>query len=113
MSPRARIARQDQRPIHSQNLPNAGILALTFVEANDYTRVEQGDILMVREIRATVERANDLEVEIRAKGRLHAHHDLPLLQLEIMPACGLINWVRAKRHPARRQSGRLMSSVML
>jgi aconitate hydratase len=82
--------------IHAQNLPNAGILPLTFVEEADYARIEQGDILIVRNIRETVRSTNEFEIEISGKAKIRARHSLSPRQVQIMLAGGLINWVRAR-----------------
>lgn len=83
--------------IHSQNLPNAGILALTFVDPGDYQCIAQGDVLIVRELRAAVQRGNAIAIEIEGKGTVAARHQMSTRQVDILLAGGLINWVRAKR----------------
>ena len=49
--------------IHGQNLPNSGILPLTFEDAADYDEIAQGDVLLVRDLRRAVQAGNRIELE--------------------------------------------------
>ena len=85
--------------IHRQNLVNFGILPLTFVEADDYETLKQGDTVRVQGLhqlapggRLTLSSENDHRT-------IEAEHGLSERQIEILRKGGLINWV------ADRQSG--------
>ncbi len=90
--------------IHSQNLPNAGILALTFAGPHDYARIAAGDVLVVRDLRASVQRGNEIRVEIEGKAPITALHRMSPRQVEIFLAGGLINWMRAHRTGMRSRT---------
>ena len=90
--------------IHSQNLPNAGVLALTFANADDYQRIDAGDVLIVRNLRTAVQRGNEIRVEIEGKASVTALHRMSPRQVEIFLAGGLINWMRAHRTRTRSRT---------
>lgn len=54
--------------IHRQNLINNGILPLEFANESDYDRVEQGDELVIADIRNIVENGGEIVVEDKTKG---------------------------------------------
>ena len=55
--------------IHHGNLANFGILPLTFVNASDYDKVDQGDVLKIERVRSTLEGGGkELEVKVINKG---------------------------------------------
>ena len=53
--------------IHRQNLINNGILPLEFVNEGDYDKIEQGDKLVIADIRNTVENSGKIVVENKTK----------------------------------------------
>ena len=77
------------------------------MDADECGRIEQGRVLIGREIRATDQSATELEVEISGKSTMRARNGLRPREVEIMLAGGLINRVRAKKRT--RPGGRLMS----
>lgn len=94
--------------IHGQNLPNSGILPLTFVDPADYDKIEQGDVVVIRDIRGTVSAGASIEVEVKGKGRLPARHHMTARQVEILLCGGLINWVKHRTSiskPRGRKAG--------
>lgn len=54
--------------IHRQNLINNGILPLEFVNGEDYDRIEQGDELVIENIRDIVANGKDIVVKDTSKG---------------------------------------------
>ena len=54
--------------IHRQNLINNGILPLEFVNEADYDRINQGDSLVIADIRSIVENGGAIVVENKTKG---------------------------------------------
>ncbi|MBR3290159.1 MAG: aconitate hydratase [Clostridia bacterium] len=58
--------------IHVANLINAGILPLTFADASDYDRIEQGDVLRLPDVRRRLERGEALTLENVTRGESYA-----------------------------------------
>jgi aconitate hydratase len=84
--------------IHMNNLINFGILPLTIVEQGEYEKLDQGDVLIFREVRKAVEKKDILEIENSTKGRrFSTSANLTPRQRGILLEGGLINFVR--RHP--------------
>jgi aconitate hydratase len=80
--------------IHWQNLISAGILPLTFADAEDYAQMEQGDVLKISDMRSQVTAGQAIQVEnITRKRSFTAKHTLSPRQTEILLAGGLINWI--------------------
>ncbi|MDU9047881.1 MAG: aconitate hydratase [Candidatus Electrothrix sp. Rat3] len=80
--------------IHKANLINFGILPLTFVDPDDYDKVEQRSEIVIPGIReAVASGAETITVEIDGKP-VQAHCQLSARHREIMVAGGLLNWAR-------------------
>ena len=80
--------------IHKANLINFGILPLTFVNPDDYDKVEQGSEIVIPGIReAVASGAETLILEIDGKP-VQARCELSKRHREIMVAGGLLNWAR-------------------
>ena len=93
---RAVIAKNFSR-IHWQNLVNFGILPLEFADPADYDRIEQGDVLVLDELR---ERLADAGRSLGAQNttkdeRYDLRHHLSPRQVEVILAGGLIPIFRA------------------
>jgi aconitate hydratase len=82
--------------IHEQNLVNAGILPLTFVNADDHGRLKLGDVLRVADIHAAVGRGHDMVVTVNGKEEIPCRHNMSARQIEIFRAGGLVNWFRRR-----------------
>ncbi len=83
--------------IHEQNLINAGILPLTFVEPADYDRLAGDDELAVHDIHDGVRSGSDVLVHVANKGfDIPARHNMSPRQIEIFHAGGLVNWFRER-----------------
>ncbi len=80
--------------IHKANLINFGILPLTFVDSEDYDKVQQGSEMVIPGIReAVTSGAETITVEIDGQP-VEARCELSSRHREIMAAGGLLNWAR-------------------
>ena len=77
--------------IHWQNLANFGILALEFADPADYDRIDQGDVLGVRDLRDSLADHGELTIRNATKGEEYRlRHQLSPRQLEAVVAGGRI-----------------------
>ena len=77
--------------IHWQNLANFGVLALEFADDGDYTRIDDGDVLVVADVRDALTDSNALTVVNTTKDeRYPVRHRLSPRQVEAILAGGLI-----------------------
>lgn len=84
--------------IHWQNLVNFGILPLTFVNVSDYNFIKSGDVIVVKNIRKSIQKGHEITASIEKKKRdIILRHDLSERQVEILIEGGLINWVRKQQ----------------
>jgi len=82
--------------IHRQNLINNGILPLEFVSEGDYDRIEQGDKLVIADIRKIVETDGKIIVEDKTKGfSFEVKCELSERGKGMMLAGGLLNYTKA------------------
>ena len=82
--------------IHEQNLVNFGVLPLV-LDGEARARLGRGDVLVLRGVRAALERGGELEVENETRGeRLTARHRLSPRQVEVLGAGGVVPWMRAR-----------------
>ena len=82
--------------IHRQNLINNGILPLEFVNEADYDRIEQGDDLVIANIRNIVENGAKIIVEDKTKGfSFEVKCELSERGKGMMLAGGLLNYTKA------------------
>jgi aconitate hydratase len=85
--------------IHWQNLVNFGVLPLSFADQSAYDAVEQGDVLVLRGLRAAVREGRDVEVVDETKSTTFvARHDLSERQVDVLLAGGLVNWMKDRLH---------------
>jgi aconitate hydratase len=82
--------------IHRQNLINFGILPLVFADPADYDQVEKGDVLLVGNLRRTLERQEDIRLQVQSKSTIPTCHGLTARQVQIILAGGLVNWRRMR-----------------
>jgi aconitate hydratase len=83
--------------IHRENLVNFGVVPLTFVDPADYDRIEQGDVLEIRGLRAALRGTAPIMVENQTRhARFRAEHALTPRQVEMLVAGGLIPLVRQR-----------------
>ena len=83
--------------IHQANLINAGIVPFTFANSDDYDKVEQGDELVIENIRESI--ANKLDITLK---NITKNEEYPLAyefserQTDMILAGGLLNYTREK-----------------
>ena len=78
--------------IHWQNLVNYGILPLTFIDRNDYQKIDQGDILVIDNARKAVSEGNQVKVLNKTKGfTFLTNHSLSPREVEILLHGGVVN----------------------
>ncbi len=81
--------------IHRSNLINAGILPLTFVNPDDYDKIDQGDELAIENVRAKVENGESIVVKNVTKGiEIPVDCDLTERTRDIILAGGLLDYTR-------------------
>ena len=87
---RAVIAKSYAR-IHWQNLANFGVLALEFIEADDYNGIDQGDCLVLHGLHEALEGTDPITVEnATEKSSFQVRHRLSPRQVRYVLAGGLI-----------------------
>jgi aconitate hydratase len=84
--------------IHWQNLINFGILPLTFVNPEDYDRIEQEDELETVDIRRVLSQGNRIRITNKTKNETYeTEHILSERQIEMVLEGSLINVVRKRQ----------------
>ena len=79
--------------MHKANLINSGILPLTFVNASDYDRIEQGDEIVLQNIRTSVaENTNAILLNKTKNEQYELTTDFSERQKDILAAGGLLNY---------------------
>ena len=90
--------------IHRQNLINFGILPLTFVDPDDWQKIDQGDVLRLVDVREAIRHSPRLEVINQTKHETYmTEHAMTTRQVNMILAGGLINLVR-ERHAHDKQA---------
>jgi aconitate hydratase len=81
--------------IHWQNLVNFGVLPLTFSHADDYDRIEPGDVIRLSAVRAALRSGRELRASVAdGKHTIVLHQDLSRRQVDLLLSGGVINWLR-------------------
>ena len=81
--------------IHRANLINAGILPLTFKNEADYEKIDQDDVLLLKDIRKTIENDGEIVLENVTKGiQIPVSCDLSGRSKDIILAGGLLNYTK-------------------
>ncbi|MGC8231002.1 aconitate hydratase [Pseudobacillus badius] len=92
---------KDFARIHWQNLVNFGILPLTFVQTEDYDRLNQGDILQLSNLRNSIQQGDEFTIHVKGSSQpIQVKHSLSKRQVEVMLKGGMINWVKEKQKNA-------------
>ena len=82
-----------------QNLVNFGILPLEFINKEDIDKIEQGDMVIFKNLRKNVENLEDVEVLIKKKTgdiTIRTRHSLSERQIRILLIGGIINDFKEK-----------------
>jgi len=83
--------------IHRANLINAGILPLTFVNSDDYQKIDLGDQLEISSLHHSLDKGSDLLLVNETKGySIPLHGEFSSRQLEMLKAGGLLNYTKTK-----------------
>jgi len=94
------VVTKDYARIHWQNLPNFGVLPLSFLDVTDYDRVDQGDVLVFDGVRGALQTGGAIVARNLTTGvDLTLTHDLSERQIEMILAGGLINVFRHRLAP--------------
>lgn len=81
--------------IHMANLVNSGILPMTFANENDFDKIENGDVLVLENVRNQIRSGNELVLKNRTKNmEICVKTALSGRQADIMLAGGLLNYTR-------------------
>ena len=81
--------------IHKSNLINAGILPLTFTNADDYDKIAQGDELVIKDVKAKLEKGEPIVVTDVTKGiDIPVECELTDRTKAIIIAGGLLDYTR-------------------
>ena len=81
--------------IHCANLINAGILPLTFANADDYDKISQGDELSLKGIKnAIINSESAVLVNLTKNEEYAINYDLSQRQKDIILAGGLLNYTK-------------------
>ncbi|TMW71411.1 aconitate hydratase [Alteribacter natronophilus] len=84
--------------IHWQNLINFGILPLTFQNDDDFSLISGDDLLIIKNIRASLQQGQAITAVIQSSGKsITLNHGLTERQKDIMLAGGLINWIKKRK----------------
>ncbi|MEV8147002.1 aconitate hydratase [Arthrobacter sp. NPDC080073] len=95
--------------IHWQNLANFGVLALEFADTADHGRIQQGDVLLLPNLRDALVNGTDILVQNQTRDEAYpVRHGLSPRQIQMLLAGGLIPWLRGRSaRDARRAGSRL------
>ncbi len=88
--------------IHWQNLVCFGVLPLTFVNAGDADRLEQGNTLVIHDLYDQLASGPELRVDVAGKGSLRFHHELSERQQTLLKKGGVINHIRSGKASSMR-----------
>ncbi len=94
------VVAKDYARIHWQNLPNFGVLPMSFADPADYDGVDQGDVLAFEGLRGALTGGGGIVARNVTKGsQVALSHDLSQRQIEMILAGGLINVFRSRLAP--------------
>jgi aconitate hydratase len=83
--------------IHLQNLCNFGVLPLTFVRAEDWSRIDPEDLLEIPDARSAVKKGNRVKIINQSKSETYeTENAMSDRQLERVLEGSLINVMRRK-----------------
>lgn len=81
--------------IHWQNLINFGILPLTFVNPEDWAKIDQDNVLALNSVREKIQNGNRLEIVNQTKNEIYpVEHTMTKRQVEMILVGSLINLMR-------------------
>ena len=74
---------------------NFGVLPLTFADGADYDRATQGDTVRLRHLHAALRAGHKITAEVGGRP-ITLKHELSPRQVDVLLACGVINWLRQR-----------------
>jgi aconitate hydratase len=78
-----------------QNLINFGIVPFEFKNIDDWDKLEQGDVLRIENIRATIKNNDSITATVVGKGtKIQLSFNISNRQIEIILKGGIINYIR-------------------
>ncbi len=83
--------------IHCANLINAGIIPFTFKNAEDYDKISQGDLLLIENVKKSIE--NNLPISLKNVTKNESYelyYEFSDRQRDMILAGGLLNYTREK-----------------
>jgi aconitate hydratase len=84
--------------IHWQNLVNFGILPLTFVNPEDWEKIEQNHVLTIPDVRSALQKGGRVSVRNVTRNEMYeTRHSMSDRQIEIVLQGSLINIVRNRQ----------------
>lgn len=85
--------------IHKANLINSGILPLVFADPTDYDDIEQGDVLVLPNVRREIASGSDVTMLNKTKNRTYRLScECSARQREMLLYGGLINMIKEKNN---------------
>ncbi len=74
---------------------NFGVLPITFLDPDDYDRVDQGDEIVIPHAAAQIRAGTDVTVENHTRSHTyHCTHNLSSRQVDLVAAGSLISFLR-------------------
>jgi len=90
------VIAQSLERIHTANLINFGIVPLTFEKEEDYGRIEQGDSIVLPDLRERLKTGQAVTLRnVTKETEIPLYHTLSTRQREIILAGGLLNFTRS------------------
>src|SRR5262249_237355 len=86
--------------IHWQNLVNFGILPLTFVDLDDWKKIQRGDVLAIRDLQDSLQRRRIKIRNLTRDETYETKHTMSDRQVQIVLEGSLINLVRNRKKHA-------------
>jgi len=81
--------------IHRKNLINYGILPLAFDDLSAYDKLENGDVILISDLRKQIEEKEKVEAQVPRKNlTFTTSHNLTPHMREVLLSGGLTNWVK-------------------
>lgn len=89
---------KDFARIHLQNLINFGIVPIRFLEENDYNKLDNGSVLVFKDLRKNLLKKEPFDIFIKSTDEpIKVVHDLTNRHLELILRGGIINWIKYRQ----------------
>ncbi|MEN3034596.1 MAG: aconitate hydratase [Aquificaceae bacterium] len=88
--------------IHHSNLVNFGVLPLEFVNPEDYQLLNQGDVLLIKNIHESLKLGKNIKVLHEPSGReIECKFSLTPKQIDVLIKGGLLSWIKSQQEAQR------------